>query len=241
MVSQWVVLNDIHFKHESKAYYEALKLSGKMPNLKGIILNGDVAEIESVSRHPKSPKAAQLLIDEIDYLNQKLDTLQRLFPGLPVEYICGNHEHRVYRFIRDVAPQMWGMAQFPKLLRFDERKNFRFHDYTTNQLIKVGKTRDLYARHEPLAGGQMHAKGTAEKATVSIIYGHTHVRQQFTHKKFGPKPYTVTAYSNGWLGDIKNSCFDYRGPRDNWQLGFSRIDCEEKNGDYEVRFIELAG
>ena len=108
---------------------------------------------------------------------------------------------------------------------------------TPTQLVKVGCTKDLYVRHEPLVGGASHAKGTAEKSLVSLIYGHTHVYQSYTHKKFGPEPTTVTAISNGFLGDIRAKCFDYRGSKDNWQEGFTRIDCDEDTGLYTCQFI----
>lgn len=211
----------------------------KWPDLRRIYLNGDIAEIESVSKHPKTPLAQKSLLAEFDYLREKLDELTKIFGDLPVDYLSGNHEARVFRFIRDIAPEMWGLVSTPSFLGFDKRINYKWHDYGPGQLVGVGKTRDLFARHEPLVGGINHAKGTAEKALVSIIYGHTHVEQRFTHKKFGPKPISVTAYSNGWLGDITKDCFDYRGTKENWQLGFSRVDCDERTGDYEVRFIYL--
>lgn len=235
------ILNDIHFPYEADAYFVAIEMMRKWDNLKGIYLNGDVAEIESVSRHPKGPSAMSNLLSELEYVNQKFDTLTKIFPDVPVFYLEGNHENRIYRFIRDLAPQMWGMLNCPDIFKFSERPNWKFIPYGPTQLLKIGATKDLYCRHEPLVSGAFHAKGTAEKATVSLIYGHTHVKQQFTHKKFGPECYNVTAYSNGWLGDIKKTCFDYRGSKDNWQLGFSRVDCDEKTGDYEVRFIDLEG
>lgn len=205
----------------------------------GIFLNGDIMEIESVSAHPKSPSAQRLLFDELEYGNKKFDQLQKMFKDIPVDYLCGNHEYRIYRYVRDIAPQMWGMLSEPKLFKFEDRPGWKFHDYGPNQLVKIGKTKDLYCRHEPLGSGATHAKGTAEKALVSIIYGHTHTYQQFIHKKFGPKSTTVTAVSNGWLGDITKTCFDYRGSKDNWQNGFSVIECDEKTGEYEIRFIYL--
>lgn len=238
-VVQYAILNDVHFPYEAKAYYKALEMMRSWPDLRGIYLNGDIAEIESMSSHPKSPKAQQILVDELDLVNQKFDTLQRMFPKLPVNYVCGNHEYRIYRYIRDVAPQMWGMADCPKLLKFDERKNWTFTDYGPDQYVKVGKTKDLYVRHEPVAGGASHAKATSEKITFSLIYGHTHVYQSFTHKKFTPEPIIGTAMSNGFLGDIKAPCFNYRGSRDNWVNGFCRVDCDEKTGEYEFRFIRL--
>lgn len=233
------MLNDVHWPHESKAYYKALSLMQKFPDLREIFLNGDICEIESVSSHPKSPRAQQSLLAELDYANRKFDQLQSMFEEIPVHYVCGNHEHRIYRYIRDCAPHLWGMLEEPKLFNFDRRPTFKFYDYTPTQLVKVGRTRDLYVRHEPLVGGAFHARGTAEKSVVSLIYGHTHTHQVYTAKKFGPKPFLNTAISNGWLGDINKTCFDYRGSKDNWQLGFTRVDVDEKTGDYESRFIFL--
>jgi hypothetical protein len=238
-IVQYSIMNDIHFPYEGKGYYKALELMRSWPDLRGIYLNGDIAEIESMSTHPKTPTAQRMLFNELEYINQKFDTLQKMFKDIPVDYLCGNHEYRIYRYIRDVAPEMWGMIKEAKLLKFDERPKWNFHEYGPNQLVKIGKANNLYCRHEPLSGGAVHAKGTAEKSLVSIIYGHTHVYQQFTHKKFGPKPISVTAISNGWLGDITKACFDYRGSKDNWQTGFMRIDCDEKTGEWEARFIHL--
>lgn len=238
-IISYAILNDIHIPYQGKCYYTAISMMQQWPALRGIYLNGDIAEIESVSAHPKSPTAQRLLLDELDCVNKEFDNLQKLFPGIPVHYLSGNHEFRMYRFIRDMAPQLWGMLHEPKIFKFDQRPGWMFHNYGPTQLVKVGKTRDLYVRHEPIAGGATHSKGTAEKSVVSIIYGHTHVYQQYTAKKFGPNPYNVTAISNGWLGDITKPCFDYRGSKDNWQNGFTRVDCDERTGEYEARFIFL--
>ena len=225
--------------YESRAYYEALKLIASWPNLKHIYLNGDIAEIESVTSHPKTPGAQRSLKKELEYLNTRLDQLANKFPEVKVTFVEGNHCGRVFRYIRDVAPEMWGLIHLPTLLNFDQRVGWNFVPYGPGQWVKCGKTRDLWIRHEPLAGGMNHSKGTAERSYVSVVYGHTHQFQQFTSKKIGPKPYHVTATSGGWLGDIRQSCFDYRGSKDNWQLGFTRIDCDEKTGEYELRFIFL--
>lgn len=238
-IVQYAILNDIHMPLEGKAYYDALSMMQKWPNLKHIYLNGDIAEIESCSSHPKTPTAQRLLIEELDYINKKFDQLQVMFPGIPVDFVEGNHCGRILRYLRDVAPELWGMLSTPKLFKFDVRDGWKFTPYGPTQWVKCGKASNLWLRHEPLVGGVNHAKGTAEKAYVSVIYGHTHQYQQFTHKKMGPKPFIVTAMSGGWLGDIKKDCFNYRGPKDNWVSGFTRIDCDEKTGDYEVRFIYL--
>lgn len=234
-IIQYAVLNDIHFPYENKpAYKRALEIIDKFPDLRGIYLNGDIAEIESCSTHPKTPTAQKLLIKELDYTNERFDQLQKLFPKIPVTLIEGNHCYRIFRFIRDVAPCMWGMLHTPKLFRFDER-GWKFAPYGPMQWVRCGVS-DLWLRHEPLA---RTAKATAVESSVNILYGHLHIYETAMHKKMGPKPYTVRATSGGWLGDIKRDCFDYRGARDNWVNGFTRIDCDEKTGEHELRFIFL--
>lgn len=237
---QYAVLNDIHFPHESSAYERAIRLISHLPDLRGIYLNGDIGEIESVSSHPKSPLAQQSLLAELDYINVKLDELGKMFPGLPVTYIAGNHESRIYRYIRDVAPQMWGMADCPKLLNFDRRPGWKYVDYGPTQWVRCGVTRDLWLRHEPLGSASTNpAKFTAEKAYVSVLFGHCHTFSHYISKKQGPVPFTNMAMSCGWLGDINKTCFDYRGPKDNWVLGYTVVECEELYGDYEVYFKRL--
>lgn len=238
-IVRYAVLNDVHFPYESSKYHVALKRISAWGNLAGIFFNGDIGEFESVSTHPKGPTAATRLRKELDYINGKFDYIQKTFADIPVTLVCGNHSYRIFRYVRDVAPEMWGVVpSCPKLLRFDERPGWKFVDYGPSQLVRCGKS-DLWLRHEPLAGGANHAKGTAEKSYVSILYGHTHVYQQYTHKKFGPRPIIVTATSGGWLGDPKHDVFDYRGSKDNWVQGFSEVECDERTGEYELYFRRL--
>jgi len=237
-IVQYAILNDIHFPYEGICYYEALKLMESWPSLKQIYLNGDIAEVESVSKHPKGPKAQKIVQEELDIVNKHLDNLQNRFPEIPVTYIEGNHEYRLFRYIRDICPEMWGLIDCPSLLKFPDRPLWKFITYGPSQLVKVGKAKDLYCRHEPYSCAQAsHHKFTAEKSMVSIIYGHMHVYAVSQHKKYGPEGHkTVMAMANGWLGDISKECFNYRGTKENWQNGFTRIDCDEETGEYEIRF-----
>lgn len=237
-IVQYAVLNDIHFPYESPKYKKALSIIESFPDLKHIYLNGDIAEIESVSSHPKTPNSQKSLMAEMDYINSRFDEIEKTFKKVPVTLIEGNHCYRIFRYIRDVCPELWGLLHTPELFKFPKRQ-WKFIPYSPTQWQKCGDS-NLFLRHEPLVGGVNHAKGTAEKATVDVLYGHTHVFQQFTHKKLGPDGgKLVTATSGGWLGDITQRCFDYRGNKDNWREMFTRIDCDEKSGKYELRPIFL--
>lgn len=237
---QYAVMNDIHFPYENKvAYAKALAIIKSLPNLEHIYLNGDIGEIESVSKYTRSPTAQHILKHEIDYINTKLMELEMMFPDIPVTYIEGNHEHRIYRFVLNIAPQFWGLNTIEQLLQFDKRPHWRFVSYLTDQWVKCGKTKDLYLMHEPVGSGQTHSKTTAEQCYVSVLYGHTHVYQQYTKKIHGPEPYLVTATSGGYLGNINAECFGYRGKKDNWVNGFTVIDCDTETGEYDLKFIRL--
>ncbi len=238
-IENYAILNDIHFPFEDKARYKvALKILKSVLNLKHVYLNGDIGEFNGVSQHPKMPGGLPFC-HEIDYINVKFDELGKMFPRIPFTLNEGNHCNRFFRYIRDVAPQMWGLITCPLILKFEQRPLWKFVPYGPSQLIQCGKS-NLYLRHEPLGMGKNHAKATAENSNIDLAYGHTHQYQIATHRKFGLKPTTNKAYSLGWLGDETNHIFDYRGAKDNWVKGITIVSCEPKSGEYNLEFIDLS-
>ncbi len=237
-IESYGILNDVHLPFEDKARYKvALKIFLKR-RISRLYLNGDIAEFLAVSTHPKHPGDKIDFCAELVYLNNKFDELQQMFADIPVIYICGNHEYRFFRYVRDLAPQLWGLTDCPKLLNFEERPGWRFIDYTPGQLVRCGES-NLYLRHEPLGGGQNAAKLTAEGASVDIATGHTHTFQTYAHKKIGPKIKTNIGYTLGWLGDVRRNVFDYRGPKDKWVTGCTIVEADTKTGQYSLDFICL--
>ncbi len=238
-VVNYLIFNDVHFPQEDRIRYKiALKIAKEIPNLAHIYLNGDIGEFAGFSTWPKHPGESHQSIVEIEYMNKKFDELCDLFPDIPVTLIEGNHCHRFFRYIRDIAPQMWGLVNLPSLLKFPERPKWDYVIYNPDQIKKCGAA-NLWLRHEPLAGGANHAAATAVKSSVDLAYGHTHVWQYGSHKKFGPADMFTRAYSLGWLGDKNKSCFDYRGSKDNWCEGFTRVECHVPTGNYNLEFIDL--
>ncbi len=235
-MKRYGIWNDIHFPFEDRQRYLISLLIAKDLGLDHIFLNGDIGEFQGVSTYPVHPGERTSFCEELDYMNKKFDEIMKLFPDVPVTYICGNHEHRFFRYIRDLAPQMWGLIDCPAILKFDERPRWKFVDYGPSQLVKCGDA-NLYLRHEPLGTSRNHARITAETSLVDIAYGHTHAFELSTHRKFGPTPITTKAYSLGFLGDKSRHVFDYRGSKDSWVEGFTIV--ETLGGDYSLEFIDL--
>jgi hypothetical protein len=237
-IERYGILNDVHFPFEDKARYAtALRLFDYV-GIKHLYLNGDIGEFQAVSTYEKHPGESWAFCSEIEYINKKFDELGKLFPDMPVTLIEGNHCYRFFRYIRDVAPQMWGLIDCPSLLKFPDRPKWKFVPYGPTQLVKCGAA-NLYLRHEPLGSSRTSAKLTAENSYINLAFGHTHMHQIYSHKKFGPKPMTNTAYSLGWLGDVRHKVFDYRGPKEAWVNGCTIVEADVKSGDYTLEFISL--
>ena len=242
MVLDYWIFNDIHFPYEDKQRYAiALQIMQKFHELKGnkpagIYLNGDIGEFAPFSSWPKDPDLFTGQA-EIAYINKKFDELSELFPATPVTLIEGNHCYRFFRYIRDNAPALAGLINIPQLLRLKDR-GWGWVPYGPDQLCQCGAS-NLYLRHEPIGGGVNSAKGTAESVYVDTAFGHSHTWQYHSHRKFGPSPYVVRAYSLGWLGDKTRSVFDYRGSRERWVEGFTHVECDSETGHYTLDFIDL--
>lgn len=237
-LATYAILNDVHFPFENRHLYGIVLRILKRLKPEHVFLNGDIGEFLAVSTHSKHPADLRLLQEELAYLNKRLDELQALLPDTRFTLIEGNHCYRFFRYIRDVAPQMWGLIDCPQILKFPERPGWKFVPYGPTQLVRCGEA-NLWLRHEPLGGGACPAKQTAEKSVVDIAFGHTHIYQVHTHRKYGPSPFTVKAYSLGWLGDRSRHVFDYRGSKDNWAEGFSVVEADRESGEYVLDFIDL--
>lgn len=237
-LQRYAVFNDLHMPFEDRTRYRVALNIMKSLKINHIYLNGDIAEFMAVSSHPKHPGDSIPFPAEVTYLNGKLDEIQDLFKSVPVTLIEGNHCYRFFRYIRDVAPAMWGLIDCPSLLKFPERPGWKFVPYGPTQLVRCGAS-NLYLRHEPLGFGQNPAKSTAESSYIDIATGHVHRYCTYSHKKFGPNPIINTAYCLGWLGDPSRHVFDYRGGKDSWVRGFTLVECESDTGQYTLDFINL--
>lgn len=237
MIVRYGILNDIHFPFEDRARYEVALRIFEHVGISHLFLNGDIAEFLAVSAHPKEP-AGLPFCAEVEYCNKQFDAICARFSDVPVTLIEGNHCYRFFRYIRDVAPQMWGLLDCPILLKFPERPLWKFVPYGPTQWQRCGAA-NLWLRHEPLGGGVSSAKATAEHSYVDVAFGHTHTYQVHSHKKQGPRPFTTKAYSLGWLGDPSRTVFDYRGCKDRWVQGCTVVECDTETGDYVLEFIDL--
>jgi predicted MPP superfamily phosphohydrolase len=166
MLKRALIIPDTHLPYHDKRAYKLMIKVAKELDPHEIVILGDYADFYSVSSHGKDPTILGLLIDEVESVNKHLDELDDLFPRAKKVYICGNHEHRLERYLCDKAPALFGITSIEHLFKLNLRPNWKFVPYGPRQNHKVLGSY-LNARHEPLSSS---AKATAAKALYSLLY-----------------------------------------------------------------------
>ena len=101
------LLYDVHAPyHEPDAYNLALDyLKALKPKVNRIVLAGDYADFYQISFWKNDEKRMEFE-DEVDEVGSMLQDLRRKFYRVPIDYLEGNHEQRLFRYLRDKAPDL---------------------------------------------------------------------------------------------------------------------------------------
>lgn len=225
-----LILSDIHLPyHDVDALSLALEWAyQKKPN--AIILNGDTMDMYQASRFIKDRRLRDLN-GEIEMTREFLKQLKDEF-DCPIYFKIGNHEDRWENYLKTVAPELLGIADFElkNVLRFGE---LGVTEIKSKQVIKIGKLSLLH-------GHEMHtifspvnsARGLYMRAKVSSMAGHNH--QTSEHSENDLNGNVVTCWSIGCLCGLRP---DYM-PVNRWNHGFAYVETEP-NGDFIVQNLRI--
>jgi hypothetical protein len=86
-----------------------------------IILGGDFMDFGKISFWKDDPNRMEFQ-DEINIGRTKLKELKKQFPRVPVDYIEGNHEARLWRYVVDKCPDLRRWNTVEKLLDLNQRQ-----------------------------------------------------------------------------------------------------------------------
>jgi hypothetical protein len=222
---------DCHIPWHDKKAYEVMLLVAKdlyeAGELSEINIMGDFLDFYGFSLHPKGPSdvdVEQTLKDEVYWGIKKLQELRANFPKAKINFIEGNHEYRLMRYIVDKCPELYDFFTLPELLKFDQL-DIKYHPYCKAQLVSCLGT-DYYLRHKPYSAGENCAGGTMKKKFRSLGFGHTHRTQTYAATDALGK--VLECRSLGWLGDRTAPIFEYVD-HDHWTQGFEIVTALNKN------------
>lgn len=197
--------------HDRRAWGLMLKV-GKAIHPHYLRVIGDLADFYAVSSHSKSPDRTHSLEQEVDDVHACLDDLDAL-GAKDKEFIAGNHEDRLTRYLQDKAPELFGLVSIPDLLKLKARGwgYIGYKDYS-----KLGK---LHLTHDVGASGRNATFRALDTFQHSNVTGHSH-RMQYIVEGNAVGEYKVAAQF-GWLGDRKKIDYMHRAKvNKDWALGF---------------------
>lgn len=209
-----LILPDKHVPDHNKRHMAIAFEVGAYLGISELVDLGDMADFYSLMNHQKDPRIYRKLSKEVEAVNHLMDLYETVFPKAKKVFIQGNHEYRLERYLKNTAPELFGLVKCEDLFYIKERKNWEWVPYTASQVYQILNSK-LYARHEPIGTS---AKTTAQRAMKNIVFGHTHRVESAEVVAIDGEPYR--AWSCGWLGDISRPAFDYVKNHHQWASGF---------------------
>ncbi len=207
-----LVVPDTHRPYHDRRAWKLMMAAAKLLQPEVIVIIGDFADFYTVSSHSKDPNRVKQLDVELKDVNEGLDELDKLGAEEKV-FVEGNHCDRLRRYLKDKAPELFGVVGVPTLFRLKER-GWRYVPYKRH--TKLGK---VHLTHDVGAAGRNATFQALDSYQHSIITGHAH-RCQYIVEGNAVGEFKLSAQF-GWLGDVEQ--VDYMNiakARKNWALAF---------------------
>lgn len=225
MTQTIAVIGDIHCPyHDPRAVKIAVKILKDLEPHR-VILIGDVVDFYSISRYDKKPNRINDLQSDCDQTHDLLTEIVSASTRSKYEYIEGNHENRLSRFLLTKAPELWSLRvlSVPELLRLGELGIEYKHETRVGNMTA---THGHFARNHSGYTARAMAEGYG-----TVIFGHTH-RLGAHYRRDGRGE--IAAFENGCLCGLTPEFIT--GVAD-WQHGFSIIT--EHNGATAVEQVHI--
>lgn len=189
-----------------------------------VILNGDIFDGASVSRHPplgweKIPSVK----DELDTVKERTDEILAVLKKKCVKiHTAGNHDMRMEMRLAAIAPQYAGVPGF----------HLKDHLPAWTPAMRVDINDDIVVKHA-YKGGQHAVWNNVVMGGKSIVTGHLHNGYVRPFTDWRGTRYGVDA---GMVADVDGDQFDYvlENPK-NWRSSFAVLTIR----DGRLMFPEL--
>lgn len=168
VVERLLLIPDTHSPFHDPQAWRVMINAAKIFKPTIIIILGDFADFYAVSDHRKNPERLGLLQEELGVTNGLLDEVETL-GAKRVVFVEGNHEWRLFRYLCDKAPALYGLISTEQALRIKER-GWEFVPYGSG--TSIGK---LYVTHTLGKTGRYSVHKALEDGGRNIAHGHSHV------------------------------------------------------------------
>jgi len=228
------VIGDLHFPYHSR---EAIRAALDYMNeraIEGLLINGDGIDNHNQSRFQKDPHARSFE-DESAAFIQFLETLHKLFPGMPIWYKEGNHEARHEAYLMSKCPEIYGHSKF-QLEHILELERLGIKYIKDKRRILFGRLAILHG-HEYRGGFVAPvnpARGMYMRAKTSVLAHHFH--QDSKHSAKDLHGQIVGCWTSGCLCEL-NPLFQ---PYNEWSHGFAIAELLDNAGRFRVELKHIS-
>jgi hypothetical protein len=209
-----LVASDCHYWPDviSTAHKAFVKVI-KMVKPKMVIMNGDVFDGASISRHPVSGwESTPTVKQELEACQERLGEIEKAAKGAALHWTWGNHDMRFNGRLASQVGDTWRGVE-----GMDLKDHFPRWKFSTSVMVNE----KVMIKHRYHNG--IHAVyNNTMKSGISVVTGHLH------SLKVTPwTDYTGTRYGvdTGTLAPIEGNQFDYSedSPK-NWRSGFAVLN-----------------
>lgn len=233
----WLVFADSHFPDHDAKWLSVMIQIGHAVGIDRIVADGDLFDVHSLSRHVQAADRPVRWVDERTQALEQIAYLRANFPGVPFDFIPGNHDRRVHKWIDANAVQLQGLFSLEFLLGLDDPQL----QINTIHSGRIVVTDDLVIKHGTLISkhGGASVQKEIEQAQSGVLMGHVH-RAAMIHATRGRhelagKPPLVGVE----LGCGCNLRPDYLPVEDtaNWQHAFAIVTVIDGRANVELVLV----
>lgn len=222
------LLSDIHVPYHNRMAVELAITEAVHRKANIVLLNGDTMDAHELSRFEKDPRE-RCFREELPLVKQLLEYIRHKLPKARIIWKDGNHDERLYLYLRRNAPAVLGLDCFeaPAVLGFDK---YGVEYVTGKRPIICGKLNILHGHEYPASSlGQVNpARGLFLRAGACTIEGHFHQTSEHSQPTLEGK--NVSCWSTGCLAELHPPYM----PLNKWNHGFAMIEMG-KDGNFKVR------
>lgn len=198
---KYLCLADIHVPfHDEKACHKALD-HGKKNGCNAVILNGDIADCHTLSRYVRNPKSRDYS-SEVEKTKEMFEYIKWCINPKKIIWKIGNHEMRLYNYLFQRAPELFGLEQLTFQSLYDTER-FGIEIVDDNRLITVNDEFFILHGHEysqALLSPVNPARGVFLRGHVCAVVAHSHRASHHEEPTFAGN--TISTWSMACLCNL---------------------------------------
>ena len=221
------VLSDVHIPYHSETAVAAAVAHLKKEKLAGLILNGDMCDFYTISRHQKDPSKRDFS-GELEACRNFIGWIRQSFPKIPIVMKAGNHEERWQAYIWQHAPELCKERRMSLHSWLDlDRHDIQLVE--DKRPIMAGKLPILHGHELPhgIAAPVNPARGAFMRTLSTVLVGHSH--RTSAHAEANMWHDEIFCWSQGCLCELTPEYARIN----RWNHGFSTVTVE-KSGQFEM-------